>query len=56
MQVQVTHTGDNKRTYRVQGLTKEGASAFKFFNEQAEREMTVAEYYLEQYNVRFAAA
>jgi len=54
LQVQVTHTGENKRTYKCQGLAKDGPGTFKFFNEQTEQESTVEQYFSDTYNLRYA--
>ena len=54
-QVEVTHLGPKKRKYRVTGIEKP-ANALTFPNEQENRDMTVADYFEKQYNLRCARA
>ncbi len=42
--------GRVRRRYKVKGLTDHGADKMMFFNEQAQEEMSVATYYMRQYN------
>lgn len=52
LQVTVTHS-NSKRKYKVKGIKAEGGAASTFFmNEQEGREMSVAEYFEKQYNLR----
>lgn len=48
-----TH-GNSKRTYKVRGIKAEGGAAGAMFqNEAAGREMSVAEYFEEQYKLKY---
>ena len=52
LQINGTH-GNTKRSYKVKGIKADGGSANTFFmNEQEGREMSVAEYFEKQYNIR----
>ena len=44
--------GAAKRSYKVKSLTDGGAADLKFHNAEADREMSVAEYYEHRYNYR----
>ena len=53
VQVVMAIPGQNiKRGYRVTGLTEEPVADATFMNEQENKEMTVAEYFQQQYGIR----
>ena len=55
VQVVMAIPGQNiKRGYRVTGLTEEPVADATFMNEQENKEMTVAEYFQQQYGIRYA--
>lgn len=49
--------GNTKRKYKVKGIKAEGGAAGTMFNNEAEgREMSVAEYFEKQYQVRYGGS
>lgn len=49
-QVEVTHLGQRK--YKVKGLSNQGAGKLFFHNSTTDSEMSVAEYFHNQYNMQ----
>ncbi|CAL8468702.1 g8242 [Coccomyxa elongata] len=52
LRIEVRLGGAFKRKYKVKGLMGKGAGELVFHNEQEAKDMTVADYYAERYNVR----
>ncbi|KAK9804875.1 hypothetical protein WJX72_009755 [[Myrmecia] bisecta] len=50
--VQVVHAGVTKRIYRVKGLSEKGTADLIFENAQEGRQMSVAEYFEERYQIK----
>lgn len=55
MQVEVRRDGAVRRRYRAKGLTDKGPRDLVFFNEQEQGDMTVLEYFEQQYHIRQAS-
>lgn len=53
LQVEVRLGGTFNRKYRAKGLTPKGPAELTFHNAQGDKEMTVAEYYEQQYQILY---
>lgn len=53
VQIEVRLGGAFQRKYTVKGLMPKGPADLTFFNEQDGKEMSVAAYYEERYNIRY---
>jgi hypothetical protein len=52
-QVQTTHEKMIRRKYKVKMLSNEGASKLMFYSADADREMSVAEYFANRYQRQY---
>ena len=53
-QIEVRLGGAFQRKYTVKGLMQQGPADLQFFNEQDDKEMSVAAYYEERYHIRYS--